>query len=91
MKLILLHELRVIDDSDLRVLTRFRKLRNRAVHEAHFEITSNDLEIFKKTSFADSEFYVKCMVVLATLWNQNQKLFSEHFFLSIWSPAAAKP
>ena len=83
-KLILLHELGAIGDADLRALTAFRKLRNRAVHDAHFQITSNDLEIFKNTSFADAEFHVQCMVVLSILWNQNQKLFSEYFFPSVF-------
>jgi hypothetical protein len=89
-KLTLLHELGVIGDADLRALTSFRKLRNRAVHDAHFQLTSDDLAIFKNTSFADSEFHVKCMVLLAILWNQNQKLFSEHFFPSVWGLAAQK-
>jgi hypothetical protein len=89
-KLTLLHELGAIGDADFRALTLFRKLRNRAVHDAQFQLTDNDLEIFKNTSFADSEFHVKCMVVLTILWNQNQKLFSEHFFPSIWGAPRAK-
>ena len=83
-KLILLHEVGVIGDADLRALTSFRKLRNRAVHDARFQLTSGDVEVFKNTSFATSEFHVQCMVVLAILWNQNHKLFSEYFFPTIW-------
>jgi hypothetical protein len=85
-KLTLLHELKVIDDAHFRALTWFRKLRNRAVHEPHFAIQSSDLDIFQKTNFASSEFYVQCMVVVAVLWNQNYEIFTRRFFPS-WKPS----
>jgi hypothetical protein len=86
-KLILLHELQVIDDEQFRALTWFRKLRNRAVHEPQFEIRSGDLEIFKRTNFADSEFHVQCIVVVMILWNQNLEVFSRRFFPTIYGDA----
>jgi hypothetical protein len=86
-KLVMLHELQVIDGQQFRALTWFRKLRNRAVHEPEFEIRKSDLEIFKKSNFADSEFYVQCMVVVAILWNQHYDVFSRRFFPALYGDA----
>jgi hypothetical protein len=87
-KLVLLHELGIINDEQFRALSWFRKLRNRAVHEPQFEIRTSDLDIFKTTSFANAEFHVQCMVVVMILWNQNQEIFSRRFFPTLYGDAA---
>jgi hypothetical protein len=82
-KLNLLRELHLIDDNQFRAFTWFRQLRNRAAHDVQFEKTNSDLRIFRNTSFADSEFHVQCMVVIASLWNQHHEVFSRRIFPTI--------
>jgi len=44
-KLTLLNELSLLDDKLFQVLDKFRKIRNRAAHEASFSITTEDWQI----------------------------------------------
>lgn len=42
-QILLLNEISVISDQEYKVLDWFRKMRNRAAHEALFKLTNNDL------------------------------------------------
>ena len=84
-KLILLHELGCLSDSDIRMLNWFRKLRNRAAHDPHFRITENDLRSFGSGPFGNpAQFHVLCLSVFGTLWNRHYELFSAEFFPSAY-------
>jgi hypothetical protein len=55
-RLILLHEIGVIDDPWFKMLDCLRSIRNDAAHEAVFSVGSNDLQVFQElaTKFPDA-------------------------------------
>ena len=79
-KLLILHETSVISDNQYRLFDWFRKLRNRAAHEAIFHITSSDLEKVADENFKDPKnFYNLCFHVFGGLWNEHVEIFSPIF------------
>ncbi len=79
-KLTILHELGLLDEESFKKLTWFRKLRNDAAHEAVFTITSDKLQLFAGTKFANvSHFSLLCMDIFMSLWNSYAALFSSKF------------
>jgi hypothetical protein len=86
-KLLLLHELRVISDSQYKMYDWFRKLRNRAAHAALFEITNEDLQRFRQTSFEHpDQFAVLCVDIFIDLWNSHIPLFAPKFSPAVMIP-----
>jgi hypothetical protein len=79
-KLLLLHEIHVITDSHFDALNWFRKLRNRAAHDALFEVTPNDLLPFKDHRFSQPcQFALLSIDLLSDFWNKHAGLFAPKF------------
>ena len=79
-KLTILYELGILDEESFKRLNWFRKLRNDAAHEAIFTITSDRLQLFVGTQYADvSHFPLLCMEIFKNLWNAYPALFSSKF------------
>jgi len=84
-KLVLLHELGLIDDRLFKILDWFRKLRNRAAHEPFFELTTKDIDFvnhsmdrFVPNVPKQKDILRFCMYLIGTVWNN---------FLDILRPA----
>lgn len=87
-RLILMNELSLIDDRLFKILDRFRKFRNRAVHEPFFEVkpadldfTSRSMERFVPAVPEQTDLLRFCMYLVGTVWNRHvdimQKAFSD--------------
>ena len=84
-KLLILYELSILNAAQFKVLSWFRKLRNRAAHTPLFDLTPNDLVAFRGTSFESvDQFALLCVDIFCDIWNQHAHLFAEKF-----SPPAA--
>ena len=79
-KLTLLNELNFLDDTLFQILDKFRKIRNRAAHEASFSITTAEWQILNNglDRFLPRESELKpndlahfCKLLIGTLWNEN--------------------
>lgn len=79
-KLTLLNELNILDKSLFQILDRFRKIRNRAAHDASFSITTADWEILNKglDRFISGESKRKSnnlahfsKLLIGTIWNEH--------------------
>jgi len=79
-KLILLNELGILDDTLFQILDKFRKIRNRAAHDAIFSITADEWQFFNKglDRFIPEESKRKpndlahfCKLLIGSLWNEN--------------------
>ena len=79
-KLTLLNELGFLDDQLFKILDRFRKIRNRAAHEASFTISTADWDVLNKglDRFLPNESKNKpndlshfCKLLIGTVWNEN--------------------
>jgi len=79
-KLVILHELEIIDDHLFDILDWFRKLRNKAAHEPFFELDQNqhdfanhalDRFIPGESSFRPNDFFHFCHLLVDTIWNEN--------------------
>ncbi|RZB30418.1 MAG: hypothetical protein SRB1_02698 [Desulfobacteraceae bacterium Eth-SRB1] len=82
-KLTLLNELSFLDDTLFQILDKFRKIRNRAAHEASFSITTAEWQILNNglDRFLPGESKLKpndlahfCKLLIGTLWNENLDL-----------------
>ncbi|MGH9782941.1 MAG: hypothetical protein ACRD88_02045 [Terriglobia bacterium] len=68
-RLLILHEIGVIDDQAFRRLEWFRKLRNKAAHEPLFRVTAGDLAGLA-TRYRDPEKLNKlCEALVVSFWN----------------------
>ena len=84
-KLTLLNELGLLDDRLFQILDKFRKIRNRAAHEALFSITTDEWPILnngldrfipgesKRTPNNLAHF---CKLLIGTIWNENLDIVS---------------
>jgi len=79
-KLVLLNELRLLDDCLYKILDWFRKLRNRAAHEPFFQLKEKDLDFANKSMdrFIPidklnpiNDLHKFCMLLVGTIWNNN--------------------
>ena len=79
-KLTILNELGIMDDTLFQILDYFRKIRNRAAHDASFSITFDDWQLLNQglDRFIPEESKVKpndlahfCKLLIGTLWNEN--------------------
>lgn len=84
-KLTLLNELGVVDETLLKILDKFRKIRNRAAHEASFSITTAEWQVLSNglNRFLPGESKIKpndlshfCKLLIGTLWNENLDIVS---------------
>lgn len=84
-KLTLLHELNHIDDKMYAVLDGFRKIRNRAAHEASFSITTENWQTLNSglDRFISGESMCKpndllhfCKLLIGAIWNENLDIVS---------------
>jgi len=86
-KLVLLHELKLIDDFYFVALDAFRDMRNAAAHEIHFQLTADMLKAFKgqvatlRTQKLDDpqHFTILCGEVVMGFWNCGVRLFAPIF------------
>ena len=86
-KLVLLHEKGLIDDLDYKVIDAFRDLRNKAVHGAQFEVTTEGLKPFTDVfsmgnllPLNDPKYYTHlCGSLVFGLWNKHVTLFHKYF------------
>ena len=85
-KLTLLNELDVLDKTLFQILDNFRKIRNRAAHDALFSITTADWEVLNK----DLDRFIKgeskrksndlahfCKLIIGTLWNNHLDIMTK--------------
>ena len=79
-KLVLLSELGILDDRLYQILDWFRKLRNRAAHEAFFQVTHADLDFVNKSMARflpgnieplTGDLYRFCTLLIGTVWNEH--------------------
>jgi len=84
-KLTLLNELGIVDDSLFNILDKFRKIRNRAAHEASFSITTAEWQVLNNglNRFIPGESKIKpndlshfCKLLIGALWNENLNVVS---------------
>jgi len=84
-KLTLLNELSLIDDKIYRILDGFRKIRNRAAHEASFIITDADWQllnrgldrfIYGESKRKPNDLSHFCQLLIGTIWNENLDILS---------------
>ena len=84
-KLVILHELSLITDSEFRQFDWFRKLRNRAAHDPLFEITSADLDLFRGSDYSNPDnFYMVCINLIGGFWNRHVTFFAPKFLPSLF-------
>lgn len=84
-KLTLLNELGIVNDALFKILDKFRKIRNRAAHEASFSISSEEWQALNTglNRFLPGESKIKpndllhfCKLLIGTLWNENLDIVS---------------
>ena len=84
-KLTLLNEMGILDDTLFQVLDKLRKIRNRAAHEPSFSITMAEWQILNKglDRFIPEESKRKpndlahfCKLLIGAIWNENLDIVS---------------
>ena len=84
-KLTLLHELNLIDDKIYKILDGFRKIRNRAAHEASFIITDANWQLLNsgldrfiigESKRKPNDLVHFCKLLIGTIWNENLDIVS---------------
>jgi len=84
-KLTLLNEMNVLDDKLFQILDKFRKIRNRASHEASFSITpaewktlNNGLDRFipNESKRKPNDLAHFCKLLIGAIWNENLDIVS---------------
>jgi len=83
-RIVLLHEAGVISDREAEVLHWFRKKRNEAAHETGFDVTADDLRLFKDelTSVpfdTPSNLRLLCHHIVINFWNHHAEFFTNLF------------
>ena len=79
-KILLLHELNVLNDDDYAIYDWFRKLRNRAAHDPLFKLTENDLQRIKPNKFSKIDnFHKICIDLALRLWNRHKDVLAPEF------------
>lgn len=84
-KLTLLNELGIVDDTLFKILDKFRKIRNRAAHEASFSISTEEWKVLNNglSRFIPGESKIKpndlshfCKLLIGAIWNENLDIVS---------------
>jgi hypothetical protein len=79
-KIVLLHETKVISDELFADLEWFRKLRNEAAHNPFFILSANDLKRFTRRKFQNPKhFNLICQQLIIDLLLSDQEIFSKQF------------
>jgi hypothetical protein len=79
-KLLLLNEVGVIEDSLYLWLDQFRKLRNRAAHDAIFSIGDSDRKNFHYlTGSTERELGPHCIILISRYWKAHSDIFNRRF------------
>jgi hypothetical protein len=81
-KLLILNELNIISDEWYRVFDWFRKLRNRAAHDAIFTLHPKDFEKIKRDEQVPDpaiNFHGFCFAIVAGLFNRHNDVFAASF------------
>lgn len=79
-QILILNELSIITDEEFKVLNWFRKMRNRAAHEALFKITDQDIKNVKISGNKiqlDSFTYL-CTTLILTIVNGKFDILGKH-------------
>jgi hypothetical protein len=92
-KLVILHEMELINDFRFKSLDWFRKLRNRAAHEPLFEVSAEELAAqFNQITVNERAkpdgtpgitahgIGQLCMIMIVTFWSDHSRLLSPVFF-----------
>lgn len=79
-KLVLLSELGILSDDEYRLFDWFRKIRNRAAHEALFELKENDFQKINPPEYrSPSKLYDICFGLVGSFWNKHVPIFGPVF------------
>jgi hypothetical protein len=89
-KLVILHELGLLTDSEFARFDWLRKLRNRAAHETRFAIESRDLHYFPE--FSDpAQFELMCITLVVGFWNRHVELFGPRIMPELYTKSQNRP
>lgn len=89
-RLLILNEIGVISDLQLKAYDSFRKLRNRAAHEPLFVIKAADLAAFSERFRDPASFYLLCTALVGGLWNDHVVDLASRFLPSMADAVAAE-
>jgi hypothetical protein len=89
-RLLILNEIGVISDLQLKVFDAFRKLRNRAAHEPLFVVKAADLVAFSERFRDPASLYLLCTALVGGLWNDNVAYLAPRFLPSMSDAIAAE-
>lgn len=87
-KLVILNELKLLDDRLYEILDWFRKVRNRAAHEPIFILKKDDFFYANKaldrfipseSLYKPNDFFHFCTLLIGTVWNENLTIFNQVF------------
>jgi hypothetical protein len=87
-KLVLLHELNLLDKQLYQILDGFRKIRNRAAHEPLFKITDSDFSFLNpclerfiqgESKYRPNNLHHFCHLLFDTIWNENLDILLPKF------------
>ena len=80
-RLLILNELDILNDRTYRVFDWLRKLRNRAAHDALFQLNKDDFANIKydDRSHPLDNFYQFCILLLGGFWNEHVDVFGPLF------------
>lgn len=85
-KILILHEIGVLNDDDYKAYDWFRKIRNKAAHEPLFKLTNDHLKVVKIGKSIDVEnFDELCAALILRLWNDNMQILGPLFVPTILS------
>jgi hypothetical protein len=89
-RLLILNEIGVISDLQLKVYDSFRRLRNRAAHEPLFVIKAADLAAFSERFRDPASLYLFCTALVSGLWNDHVTDLAPRFLPSMAGAVAAE-
>jgi len=89
-RLLILNEIGVISDSQLKVYDSFRRLRNRAAHEPLFVTKAADLAAFSESLRDPASLYLLCTALVGGLWNDHVTDLAPRFLRSMADAVAAE-
>jgi hypothetical protein len=89
-RLLILNELGVISDAQLKAYDSFRKLRNRAAHEPLFVLKTADLAGFSDRFTDPASLYLLCTAIIGGLWNDHVTDMARRFLPSMADAVAAE-
>ncbi len=82
-KLVILNELGLLSDRQFTLYDWFRKLRNRAAHDALFEVSASDLSRFDEKFRNPSALPKICDILVLGFWNMNVEVLAPAFMVGL--------